>query len=146
FGSTVKLDAQESAIVRELWIQAVGDDSKRSQSFQNFAPEKNDPIKTDAHFHFLPAIDPVEIRWKVSAIDDVKEAEFELWSAIEKSKAIWRLKYTSNAALQVLKGPESNGTGPLGWNKLVISGEAQRFPNSCPNVAGAPYQLRLTVK
>lgn len=131
-------------MVRKVWIQATDDQENRSQSFQNVSPGDNEAIKIDPHFNFAPGIDQVEIRWEVRAVDDVRKARFELWSVVENSRAIWTKDYRDAEAARVLTGTGDN-SGPLAWSQVVIDGDAQRFPDRCPNVAGAPYQLRLTV-
>jgi hypothetical protein len=152
-GSTLKLPVPIVAQVEALWLQDPGS-SKQSLTFENYSKDKCAPVDVHAlqdgaddsflHFHFLPGIDSVEVRWKVSNIDNVQKLRFEMWCATDKTNPIWSMEKTGGAAVALLKGPDTKGEGPLAWNQIVIPG-GPKFPDQCPNVANAPYQLRLTV-
>jgi hypothetical protein len=131
------------AIITALWIESERNDQERSQSFQNFEPAKNQPFDPNNHFHFLPSIDKVQIRWHVENSALIVKATFEMWaSAVPNS--IWSLEYQNDEAVELL----SSGldSGPLPWSEVVISGDDEKYPDHCPNTANAPYLLRLTVK
>ncbi len=125
------------AVVTALWIEGKQNNQERSQSFQNFEPQKNNPLDPNAHFHFLPSIDQVQICWQIENTPLVTKAKFEIWAA-GMPNAIWALDYESNDL-------SLSPSGPLDWSKVVIPGDNQNFPDQCLNAAKAPYQLRLTV-
>ena len=130
------------AVVTALWIQGVDLPDEKSQSFQNHEPANKIPIHSTPHFHFIPGVDKVEIRWNLTNIPSVKKARFEIWSAADSSKAIWFKEYNTGQ-MPALCG--NDGTGPLPWSAAVIDGAAATFPDKCPNVAMGPYLLRLAI-
>jgi len=143
-----------NAQVDAIWLQEVGGD-RQSISSDNHSDQKyadaNDPIRlrdeaddTFLHFYFAPGIDAVEIRWQVQNLQNVSKARFELWTAADNTAPIWTLEKQDDEARRLLRGPMSQGSGPLAWNQVTIPVDA-RFPDGCPNAANAPYQLRLTL-
>lgn len=143
---TLRIAKPKDAFVEKVWIQEVANSENRSLLWSAGADnDLRSVLGPDQHFHFLPGIDPVEIRWKVSSIKKITKAKFEIWSAAEPNRAIWTKEYQGAEAQKILSGEDQKGSGPLAWSEVVVSGDAQRFPDQIPNLAHAPYQLRLTV-
>lgn len=87
--SVLRQPATPEAVVTALWIQGVVKTGKRSDSFQNKEPAKNGPADGGTHFHFLPGVDAVEMRWTVAHPEKATKARFEIWSATDDTKVIW---------------------------------------------------------
>jgi len=140
----LRIPSDGDAVVTALWIESARDATLRSQAFQNHAPSKNAPVDATSHFSFLPGVDDVRIRWGVKRIPQVAEARFELYSA-RTASPIWTKDYRGDSAIRLLQGADGGGAGPLAWSEVAVTVDPALFPDGCPTVAGAPYQLRLTV-
>ena len=142
--SALRITAKPDAFVTALWIQGRSDwQALRLLSKQG--PEADGPADGPTHFHFLPGMDEVEIRWTVVNPKRAVKARFEIWAATDDKKEIWSKEYSGEQAVDTLTGKDRQGDGPLAWREVVIAGDEIRFPDQCPNAAFGPYQLRLTV-
>jgi hypothetical protein len=159
-GGSIKLPRLRYARVMSVWLQEVNG-NKQSIPVRNHGSSayssasdagklRDDADSTFTHFHFVPGVDEVEIRWDVKDADLVSGAKFEIWSAADDSAPIWSREEKDAEAKKLIQGDEEDDedddpTGPLAWDQVVIPNSA-KFPDGCPNVANAPYQLRLTIK
>jgi hypothetical protein len=140
----LRVATDEDAAVTDLHIESVNDSSVRSQSFQNQKPGENGPVDASHHFYFLPGVDSVRIAFTVVRPALATKAKFELYSA-QKTTPIWSKEYAGAEAVALAKGPAEDGQGTLAWNQVTVVNDPALFPDGCPTVAGAQYQLRLTV-
>ncbi|HEY8041317.1 MAG TPA: hypothetical protein VIF15_16030, partial [Polyangiaceae bacterium] len=135
YGGALKLAPRRYAAARELRVRTP-DDAKKSDSFQNERPDGN-PGADASHFHFLPGIDDVEIRWKVDRPLLASKTRFELWCATDGTAPVWSSDH---------EGAPTSGQeeGSIACSEIRIASD-DRFPDRCPNAAHAPYQLRMVV-
>jgi hypothetical protein len=144
--SALRVPGKPDAFVTKLWIQDPGGLQTQSQSFQNKDESANAPVDSGRHFHFIPGLDDVEMRWTVAHPEKLVRASFEIWASGITNAPIWTKQVQAEAAVQLIDGTDGKSSGTLPWSQVVIGGDAQRFPDSVPNVAFAPYQVRLTVE
>jgi hypothetical protein len=144
--SALRVPGKPDAFVTKLWIQDPGGLQTPSQSFQNKDESANAPVDSGRHFHFIPGLDDVEMRWTVAHPEKLVRASFEIWASGITNAPIWTKQVQAEAAVQLIDGTDGKSSGTLPWSQVVIGGDAQRFPDSVPNVAFAPYQVRLTVE
>ncbi len=144
--SALRVPGKPDAYITKLWIQDPRGTRPSSQSFQNKDPGSNAAIDAANHFNFIPGLDAVEVRWTVVKPNLLVRALFEVWAFGIPGAPIWSKEVRAPAAQQLIGGEDGSGSGSLPWSDVTIAGDAARFPDGVPNVASAPYQMRLTVE
>ncbi|MCO5169072.1 MAG: hypothetical protein M9894_22240 [Planctomycetes bacterium] len=130
------------AVAKAVWIEQKDKPTYRSASFQNVAPDENqDPAAK--HFHFLPGVDGMQVKWEVENAHLVTKARIELWAATDANGAVWVQEKTEGDAVSLLQGEGEQG-GSLDVAAISID-DGERFKGKVPNLANAPYQVRLVV-
>ena len=127
------------ATATTVWIQPKGNQWEHSEPFDNLTSSATSKMPDmNAHYHFLPGIDEVEIDWVVEYPRRVGKLEVQLYSA-HFAAPVFTKTYQDGAAQTA-----AAKTGPsLAWSEIAIADP--RFPGGRPDVAHAPYQLRLVV-
>ena len=153
-GGTLKLPREPYAHVNAVWLEDAGGTRQSIPTDNHSHQQYSSPLdvhklgpgadSTFDHFHFVPGVDPVAIRWKVEQIPKVQKIRFELWTVTKTNGPIWTMEKAGGEAITLLQGPHNDGKGELDWSLVTIPINAA-FPEGVANVANAPYQLRLTV-
>jgi hypothetical protein len=139
--------------VTALYIALNSDGSELSQPFNN-DDRADTPIDVSKHVSVLGS-DPVSVAWKLLTPGGVKSAKFELFSATDKTKAIWTKEVADVAAADLILKKESatsgGHTGCFAFSDIVIpktklGEDDDAFPDKWLTVEHGPYQLKLTIK
>lgn len=145
--SSIRLPGPETAAVLGLYLK-VKDADNSSQKFCNQKNDKSadaDAVSGGSHFHFLPGIDEVEIRWIAQRPDLASKVVMEVWSAQDEKAAIATKTWEGDKAVELLSKKDDTSGGPLGFDALEFKGADEQYPGKCPNAAMAPYRVNLTV-